>query len=179
MRGKKTVIFPAFRHLHPSDLEQWLESMAAKGWHIDKFRQWSSLFMTFRQGEPKRYRFVYDLQVSPRKEYIATYEQFGWEYLGRMASAHMWRMGYDEKRPEAFSDPESIMKRNRRNIRAASVSFFIFLIATLTVGILLAFFTGSLSRADRIQMLAAEILFGIITIALGAVIALLKRKELS
>ena len=133
--------------------------------------------MTFRRGKPKKYRFVYDPQVSPRKEYIATYEQFGWEYLGRMASAHIWRMEYEGERPEAFSEAESLVKRNRRNIAAASVSFTIFLITTLVVGILLLFFAGSLSETDRMQVVIAEGFFGLITIVLGIVMVLLRKNE--
>ncbi len=149
MSDRKYVLFSAFRYLLPSDYEKWLERMAEEGWHINRFRQWSSLFMVFRKGAPKRYRFVYDPQVSPRKEYIPTYEQFGWEYLGRMASAHFWRMEYEGERPEAFSDHESIVKRNRRTTAAVSVSFIIFFVTVLTIGILLLFFADSLSDPDR------------------------------
>jgi len=177
MTGKKIVLFSAFRYLLPSDYESWLERMAANGWHINRFRQWSSILTTFRKGEPKKYRFVYDPQVSPRKEYIATYEQFGWEYLGRMASAHFWRMEYESKRPEAFSDQESIVKRNRRTIAAVSVSFVIFLISVLTIGILLLFFTDSLSTTDRIQVIIAEVFFVLIMIILGAVMLFLRKNE--
>ena len=177
MTDRKIVLFSAFRYLLPSDYENWLERMAAEGWHINRFRQWSSIVMTFRRGEPKRYRFVYDPQVSPRKEYIATYEQFGWEYLGRMASAHFWRMEYEGDRPEAFSDQESIVRRNKRTIAAVSVSFSIFLITVLVVGILLLFFADSLSEIDRTQVVVAEGFFGVITIALGTVMVFLRKNE--
>jgi RNA-binding protein YlmH len=177
MTDRKIVFFSVFRHLSPSDYESWLELMAAEGWHINHFRQWNSIVMTFKRGEPKKYRFVYDPQVSPRKEYIATYEQFGWEYLGRMASAHFWRMEYEGERPEAFSDQESIVKRNRSNIAAVSVSFTIFLMTVLIVGILLLFFGDSLSKTDRMQVIIAEGFFGVITIALGAVMLFLRKNE--
>ena len=177
MTDRKIVLFSAFRYLLPSDYENWLERMAEEGWHIDRFRQWSSIIMTFKRGTPKRYRFVYDPQVSPRKEYIPTYEQFGWEYLGRMASAHFWRMEYEGKRPEAFSDKESIVRRNKRNIAAASVSFTIFLIAVLTIGILLLFFHDMLSDTDRTQLVIAEGFFGVIMIMLGAIMLFLRKNE--
>lgn len=177
MTDRRIVLFPAFRNLLPSDFENWLERMAAEGWHIRGIRQWSSIVMTFRRGKPKKYRFVYDPQVSPRKEYIATYEQFGWDYLGRMASAHIWRMEYEGERPEAFSDQESIVRRNRRTTAAVSVSFSLFLVTVLVVGILLLFFADSLSETDRMQVVIAEGLFGVITIALGAVILFLRRNE--
>jgi hypothetical protein len=174
MTDRKIVLFSAFRYLLPSDYENWLERMAAGGWHINRFRQWSSIVMTFRRGEPKKYRFIYDPQVSPRKEYITTYEQFGWEYLGRMASAHFWRKENDGERPEAFSDQESIVRRNRRTIAAVSVSFTIFLVTVLVIGILLLFFADSLSEPDRIQVVIAEGFFGAIMIALGAVMIFLR-----
>jgi hypothetical protein len=177
MLDRKIVLFSAFRYLLPSDYENWLERMAAEGWHINHFRQWNSVIMTLIRSAPKKYRFVFDPQVSPRKEYIATYEQFGWEYLGRMSSAHIWRMEYEGARPEAFSDQESIIRRNRRLIMAVSVSFIIFIIAVLAIGIVLLFFTDSLSSADRTQFVIAEGLFGVIMIALGAVMILLRKNE--
>jgi hypothetical protein len=177
MTDKKIVLFPVFRYLIPSDFENWLERMAAQGWHISGFRQWNSLIMTLTKGSPKKYRFVYDPQVSPRTEYIATYEQFGWEYLGRMASSHFWRMEYKDERPEAFSDRESMVKRNRRIIAAASVSFTIFLITVVAIGIILLFFADSLSETDRNQVIIAEGFFGAITIAIGTVMIFLRKNE--
>jgi hypothetical protein len=167
MSDSKIVWFSAFRHLIPSDYEDWLERLAAEGWHINHFRQWSSVFMTFQRGEPKKYRFFYDPQVSPRKEYIATYEQFGWEYLGRMASAHFWRIEYEGERPQALSDQEGLVDRNRRNFIAVSVSFFIFLAAVVAIGLALGFASDSLSAGDRTQLIFAGIFFGVILLALG------------
>jgi hypothetical protein len=167
MREKRRVILPVFRRVVPADLENWLERMAAEGWHINRVRQWSSLMMTFRRGEPKKYRFVCDFQASRRKEYMATYEQFGWEYLGRMASMYVWRMGYDDERPEAFSDRDSRVGRNRRTILAVSVSFTLFLIMILFYAVQLIFFSDSLSPGDRNQLIAVEVFFSIFVALLG------------
>lgn len=104
MSGTMVVLFPALRHVVPSDYEAWFEQMATEGWHIDTIKQWDSVFIKFHRGIPKQYRFVYDPQVSPRKDYIPFYKQFRWEHLGCMASAHIWRTEYDGERPQAFSD---------------------------------------------------------------------------
>jgi hypothetical protein len=72
MKDKKIVWFSAFRHVVPADYENWLEKMAAEGWQTGRFWQWSSIYLTFTKGEPKKYRFVYDPQVSPRKDYVTT-----------------------------------------------------------------------------------------------------------
>jgi hypothetical protein len=177
MNDRKIVLFPAFRRVIPSDFENWLERMADEGWHIDKIGQWSSMVMTFKRGKPRKYRFVFDPQVSPRKEYVATYEQFGWDFLGRMASAHIWRMEYTGERPQAFSDRESIVRRNRQTIAAVSVSFTLFLIAVLAVGALLLFFFDSLSESDQIQFIVAECFFGVIMLLLGTVMVILRKNE--
>lgn len=173
MSDRKIVLFSAFRHLLPADYENWLEQMAAAGWHIDHIGQWSSMWLSFQRGEPKKLRFVYDLQFSLRKEYIATYEQFGWEYLGRMASAHIWRMEYEGERPQAFSDREGLVERNRRNVIAVSVSFFLFLVAVIAIGLALGFASETLSAGDRTQLVIAEIFFGVISLALGYIMFLM------
>jgi hypothetical protein len=151
--------------------------MAAGGWHVDQFRQWSSVFMVLRRSKPAKYRFTYDVQVSPRDDYFTTYRDFGWEYLGRMASAHIWRMQYEGQRPAAFSERQTLTERNRRNIRAVSVSFFIFLAAVITMAFVLGFAGDSLSGTDRLQVIIAEAVFGCIVLALGLVMVLLRKNE--
>lgn len=170
MSGTMVVLFPALRHVVPSDYEAWFEQMAAEGWHIDTIKQWDSVFIKFHRGIPKQYRFVYDPQVSPRKDYIPFYEQFRWEHLGCMASAHIWRMEYDGERPQAFSDQEGLAERNRHNITAASVSFFLFLAAVIVLSLAAGFAADSLSVGARNQLIAAATVFGAIDLALGYVL---------
>ena len=167
MSDKKIVLFSVFRHVVPADFENWLEQIAAEGWHINHIGQWDSVYMTFQQGLPKTVRFVYDPQVSPRADYIPTYEQFGWEYLGCMASAHIWRMEYEGERPQAFSDQEGLADRNRRNIKAASVSLFLFLAAVIVLSLSAKFASDSLSVGDRNQLIVAATFFGAIALALA------------
>ncbi len=177
MNDKKVIWFSAFRYIVPADYEKMLEKMAAEGWHTGHFRQWSSICMTLTRGEPKKYRFVYDPQVSPRKDYISTYEQFGWKYLSRMASAHFWRMEYSGERPEAFSDKGSVVERNKRTLSAASVSFFLFLAADLFFAGMLIFSPNLLSKGDRTQIILVEIFFCIITVLLGVVLLVLRKNQ--
>ncbi|MFA5375566.1 MAG: DUF2812 domain-containing protein [Dehalococcoidia bacterium] len=171
MKDKKTVLFSAFRggNVVPANFENWFERMAAEGWHVDRIRQWNSLWMTFKKGEPRKYRFVCDMQFSERKEYRATYEQFGWQFLGRMASFRVWRMEYQGQRPEAFTDKESVVARNRRTVQAVSVSFTLFLIMSIFYAVWFIFFPDSLSAGDRTQIIAAEAVFLVCAILLGIV----------
>jgi hypothetical protein len=167
MKTKKIVFFPAFKRVVPSDFENWLEDMALNGWHIERVRQWSSIIMIFIKGEPKKYRFVYDVRTIAGKEYVSTYEQFGWEYMGRMASVYMWRMEYKDERPEAFTDKDSIVSRNKRTVAAASVSFSIFLVAAFSMSVAIIFFSDHISANDRMQLIIGAIFFIVLAILLG------------
>lgn len=175
MKTKKIVFFPAFKRVVPSDFENWLEDMAKKGWHIKCIRQWSSIIMIFIMGEPKNYRFVYDVRSIASKEYLSTYEQFGWEYLGRMASVYMWRMEYKDDRPEAFTDKDSITSRNNRTLAAVSVSFTIFLLGVIAMSVALIFFPDMISASDRMQLTIASIFFAVLAILLGIVMLLIHK----
>ena len=103
------------------------------------------------------------------KDYISTYEQFGWKNLGRMASVNIWRMEYKDNRPEAFTDKDSIASRNNRTIAAVSVSFSIFLLAVLAMSIALIFFSDMLSANDRMQLIIGAVFSIVLAILLGTV----------
>lgn len=177
MKTKKIVFFSAFKRVVPSDFENWLEDMAAKGWHIKRVRQWSSIIMIFIKGEPRKYRFVYDVHAITGKDYVSTYEQFGWENLGRMASVNIWRMEYKDERPEAFTDKDSIATRNNRTVAAVSVSFSIFLLAAFVMSIALIFFSETLSANDRMQLIIGAVFFAVLAILLGTVMLYIYKKN--
>lgn len=104
MKDTRVLYFSAFRHVVPEDFERWFEELTAAGWHPVKVGQWSSIAMRFERSEPRKYRYVIDMQAAPKRDYRPTYESFGWEFVGQMASAPVWHMAYAEERPESFSD---------------------------------------------------------------------------
>ncbi|OZB90883.1 DUF2812 domain-containing protein [Paenibacillus sp. XY044] len=177
MKETKSVWFPAYRHVVPAELERWLEQMSGRGWHVDRIRQWSSLHMTFRRGEPKQYRYVYDLQAAPKRDYKATYEQFGWELVGKMASVYIWRKAYDVDRPESFTDTESLQQRGRRVIRAISFSFYLFLMAAVVLTLCLVLFFGGLTAEQKIQYAVGMLLAYGFTVYLGMVMRSVSRAK--
>lgn len=127
----KTFWLTAFRYVEPAAYEQWFERHAANGWHPVKVGQWSSLAMRLCEGAPKKYRYVVDMQAFPKKNYRQIYEEFGWEFVGQMASMMVWRREYENERPESFSDAPSRQARNKRFIGAVAVSFILFLVGAL------------------------------------------------
>jgi len=109
-----------------------MEGMAKDGWNVGKLGQFGAFKIDFYNTGPKNYRFVFDLNINPKKDYMQTYEQFGWEYVGRMSSCFIWRKTYDEIRPESFTDKESRIRRNQ-NIKNAYRANFIIMLAAVAV----------------------------------------------
>ncbi len=163
--NNKIFWFSAFKYVVPADYEEWFEQLAAKGWHPIKIGQWSSIAMHFVKSEPKKYRYVIDMQLYPGKDYQQTYRDFGWEFVGQMASAYVWRREYNGTRPESFSEDVSRYERNTRFKKAASVSFFIFLLSGLALASGAIF--SNLESSDRMQLGIASAFFLILAAAIG------------
>jgi hypothetical protein len=170
MKSNRIFWFSAFKNVVPADYEAWFERLAAQGLHPIKVGQWSSIAMHFTKSEPKRYRYVIDMQLNPGKDYKQTYLDFGWEFVGQMASAYVWRREYEGARPESFSDNDSRFERNTRFQKAASVSFSILLLGGLAFAAGAIF--SNLASSDRIQFGIASVFFLILAAAIG----LAKRK---
>ena len=169
MKNTKTVWLSVFINVVPADYENWLEQLALQGWNIDHISQWSSVAMTFHRSEPKKYRYVYDLQAFPKKEYKSTYEQFGWELVGQMASCFIWRKEYIDKRPESFTNLESLEKRNKQVVYAVSVSFIMFLIISIVLITAFIMKFSNLSTSDILQFTLGTVLLSAFTVYLGYV----------
>ena len=173
MKNSKTYWFSAFKYVVPADYEEWFERLAAQGWHPVKVGQWNSIAMRFAKGDPKKYRYVVDMQPFPGKDYKQTYRDFGWEFVGQMASAYVWRQEYEGERPESFSDNGSRRGRNKRFIGAVSVSFFLFLLGGL--GFSAGAIFGSLGPSDRLQFGITAVVFLLMSAAMGLVMKKIKK----
>ncbi|MHC1684176.1 MAG: DUF2812 domain-containing protein [Clostridiaceae bacterium] len=169
MKNTKTFYLSVFRNVVPADYENWLEKLAMQGWNIDRISQWNSMAMTFYRSEPKKYRYIFDMQAFPKKEYKPIYEEFGWEFVGQMASCFIWRKEYTHERPESFTTSESIEKRNKHVISAVSVSFIIFLIVTIILSTSFMVKFSILSSSDRMQFILGTVLSSSFTVYLGYV----------
>jgi len=169
MKNTKTVWLSGFTNVVPADYENWIEKLALQGWNVDHIGQWSSVVMTFRRSEPHKYRYIYDLQAFPKKEYKATYEQFGWEFVGQMASGFIWRKLYTDKRPESFTSLESLEKRSKQVVSAVAVSFIIFLIVSMVLIISFIVTFSNLTTGGILQFILGISLSFAFTIYLGYV----------
>lgn len=165
MSTARAAWFVPFRHVVPADLERWFEQRAAEGLFAEWIRQWGSLRMTLTRRAPATYRYVVDAQPAlPRSDYRTTYEDLGWEYVGQMASIHVWRRAYDGERPEAFTDRVSSTGRNLRFASAAGIAAALLLI----VAVALAVVAASAGGAAGTQLWLAASLSAVIGVAVAA-----------
>ncbi len=177
MKTRKRFFLPAFRNAVPADFEAWFEHLASEGWFPKNITHTSSLLMSFFKGSPKKYRYVADVQAMPNDDYIATYKEFGWEFVGQMSGIFIWRREYTSDRPEAFSDKENIKNRNRRFAKAVSFSFSIFLLASLIITACLFLNISRLGIGDWVQFILGLALSYSITASLASVMVRILKAE--
>jgi hypothetical protein len=173
MNNTKLYWLTPFKYAVPADYEDWFEKRSLDGWHPVKIGQWSSIAMRFFKGEPKHYRYVVDMQPSLKKDYMRIYRDFGWEFVGQMASAYVWRREYADERPESFSDLHSRRSRNRRFFWAVAVSFMIFALGALaTAGVI---FFAPLLPERRLELVFEALFCALAAAALGAVMVHIRK----
>lgn len=177
MKNKKSVWLSTFRYVVPADYEAWLEKKASEGWVVERVGQWSSIRLVFHKTEPKKYRYIFDINVHPKADYMETYKQFGWDFIGQMASCFIWRKEYSGERPESFSDTGSVEKRNKNVMNAVMVSFIMFLVAFLAVALSFIFTFYGLNTSDIIQFVIGLVLSLSFALYLGWVIVKIYRNR--
>lgn len=170
MKNKKIKWLTTFRCVVPVDYERWFEELAQKGWSPQKISQFSSIAMTFAKTEPKKYRYVFDLQAMPKADYKATYEAFGWEFVGQMASAFVWRKQYEKERPESFTDNETRIARSKRFTVAVFSSFILFFFASLIILACVVWNFNKLVIGELLQFILGLLLSGGFAVYLGYVV---------
>jgi hypothetical protein len=97
----------------PERIEEWLESMERKGWHLVRVNLWGWRFR-FDHGEPRGVRYCVDFQTEASPEYHNLLADAGWELIYQGGGWYFWRKPYDEERPEIYTDRESLVQRNKR-----------------------------------------------------------------
>jgi len=173
MSSTKLCWWTPFKYAVPADYENWFEQQGLQGWHPVKVGQWSSFAMRFEKGEPKRYRYVVDLQPAPRKDYKRVYEEFGWEFVGQMASSYVWRREYEGERPESFSDLSSRRSRNKRFFWAVAVSFIMLALGALVAAGAAVF--APVLPEKRLELILSAAFCALTAAALGVVMVRIRK----
>ena len=131
---KRKTVHRIFLAYQDKELEAWLEAEAAKGWHLVKP---GFLGHAFIQGEPRKstYRMDYmAMRGAKREEYLALFDDAGWDFLGETANHYYFRARPDAFSPEIHSDPESARGRIIRELRLIGGIFAVALWNTVIGG---------------------------------------------
>jgi len=121
--SKKTVFKPWFGW-DVAHIETYLESMALKGWQLEKV-SFAMMLFRFTSGASQKLSFQVDFRPQANLEYQRLFKDDGWEHINSSAGWVMWAKPYQDHRPHIFTDNQSLLERNRRLI-------FIIILALLT-----------------------------------------------
>ncbi len=101
----------AFKHIAPSDMEYYLEEMAANGYILEPLSQSGLFCMSFDESKPEKVKYVVDVTGLQKHLYMKTLVDKGWEYMGQVTNCHVWKMSYEgNDRPADFADQRCIRK---------------------------------------------------------------------
>ena len=98
---------------NPEKIERYIEKMALQGWRLTGVSGFL-VMLHFSRSDSEQIRVCVDYQPRVGADYVALFEDAGWECLGQSAGWYMWRKSYEGDRPEIYSDIGSLLGRNRR-----------------------------------------------------------------
>lgn len=160
----------------PESVEAWLEEKAAQGWELVRADRLLLRFH-FERTEPKTVRVCADFPADPSEEYVALFEDAGWEPVGRSTGWRLWRMEYTgAERPEAFTDLDSLIERNTRLFVIMLVGFISGLYLTFVNPLFRPFQTQG-GTALGLVMLAIVLIVGLGVVAIGRTLGRLRARR--
>ena len=110
----KTVVRTFFAWQEEKE-EKWLREMSGKGWHLTRVGFFN---YRFEKGEPNDMVYKFDFKVLRKAEmndYILTFEDAGWEYIGNFGSWYYFRTNADgDHSLELYNDNRSKIEKYKR-----------------------------------------------------------------
>lgn len=134
----------------PDKMEQWLEAMELKGFHLLRVNKIGNVFY-FIKGEPRRVAYRVDYQRGPTESYFAIHREAGWKEkfvsYSNLENWTIWSQAYEEgqERPQLYSDRSSRLKHAKRIAITYTAMFFPF------VAFYTYFIINMIKSADTIQ----------------------------
>ena len=116
MEERKKIIFASLRHIVPSDMEEYLENMQAKGFELRSLADGSLFYFPFGEAETGKAKYAVDSTGLSKALYMQMLIDKGWEYLGRSMNCYIWRKKYKgtgKKRKK--NNYEGIKKAKKEN----------------------------------------------------------------
>ncbi len=96
----------------PDKIERYLEEMSLEGWHAVQMDGMLVSFL-FQRGQSKRIRYCVDYQRQEKPEYRQIFLDDGWALLQSSMGWYVWSKEYSGERPDIYTEPESLITRNR------------------------------------------------------------------
>ena len=125
----------------PDLLENWLEDMETKGFHLVKVSTFGTTFY-FTKGEARKVTYCADYQNMEDVNYFNIHKDFGWKEIytswGKVQKWTIWgrQIGDTEERTHIYDDAEHLLKHSKR-IMKTNFSISIFLIIIYLFNLLL------------------------------------------
>ena len=109
-------------------VENWLEAMERKGWHLVKV-DFAQIKFSFKKGESRKVRYCFDFPMNDKENYFEIFKEDGWKLMdNKIGPWFIWSKSYQNERPNIYTDTKSLIERNNRQIRNISIGALISLI---------------------------------------------------
>ena len=110
----KTVVRTFFAWQEEKE-EKWLKEMSNQGWYLTRVGFFN---YRFEKGKPADMVYKFDFKVlrkSEMDEYIITFKDAGWEYIGNFGSWFYFRTSADgDHSLELYNDNRSMIEKYKR-----------------------------------------------------------------
>ncbi|GAU77916.1 DUF2812 domain-containing protein [Fusibacter sp. 3D3] len=102
--------------------ENHLESMASKGWILER-SMLGHTRLFFKRAEPSKIRYCVDYQndINLSGEYRHIMEDDQWQLINKLSGWYLWQKSYETQRPSIFTDKQSLIERNNRLLKFAII----------------------------------------------------------
>lgn len=131
--NETTTVYKWFWTWQDDKEEAWLQSMSARGFHLQKSPFLG--FYKFTTGEPTPYTYRMDFKEDKKdqKQYIQLFADAGWDYLGlaRGGWRYFRKVSAPGDSPEIFTDTASKIMKYKRVVGYLYVTLPVYLIVFL------------------------------------------------
>jgi len=112
---KEKKVFRWWWGWNPEKIENWLEEEEQAGWHLNRISG-TGLWFWFERGEKRSRAYCIDYQTGAGADYRQLCEDAGWTLVNEALGWYYWAQTYSGDKPRIFSDTESLIGRNRRQM---------------------------------------------------------------
>jgi hypothetical protein len=116
-------------------VENWLEEMEKKGWHLVKV-DFAQIKFSFKKGQSRKVRYCFDFPMNDEDNYFEIFKEDGWKLMdNKIGPWFIWSKSYQNERPNIYTDTKSLIERNNRQIKTVIFGVFVtlFLLSVLLI----------------------------------------------